>query len=151
MASGLEYHEDPYSHPIYGVADRLQFALGPALVHEPGQRYNYSNGDASIADAVVAAAAGTDLLSYGSEVLFAPLGFKNVEWWFRDKAGRYPGGWGLRLTRHRHGQVRPTLSAEGSLAGQDHHRGQFRQGRLEAKSGGIALRIVLVAVGPRRP
>ena len=97
MASGLEYHEDPYSHPIYGVADRLQFALGPALVHEPGQRYNYSNGDASIADAVVAAAAGEDLLGYGNEVLFRPLGFKNVEWWFRDKAGRYPGGWGLRL------------------------------------------------------
>jgi CubicO group peptidase (beta-lactamase class C family) len=45
----------------------------------------------------VAAAAAKDLLSYGSEVLFKPLGFKNVEWWFRDKAGRYPGGWGLRL------------------------------------------------------
>jgi CubicO group peptidase (beta-lactamase class C family) len=97
MASGLEYHENPTNHPIYGAADRLQFALDPALVHEPGQRYNYSNGDASIADAVVAAAAGKDLLSYGDEVLFAPLGFKNVEWWFRDKAGRYPGGWGLRL------------------------------------------------------
>lgn len=97
MASGLEYHENPTNHPIYGTADRLQFALEPAFVHEPGQRYYYSNGDASIADAVAAAAAGKDLLSYGSEVLFAPLGFKNVEWWFRDKAGRYPGGWGLRL------------------------------------------------------
>jgi hypothetical protein len=31
--------------------------------------------------------------SHGNEVLFAPLGFKNVEWWSRDKAGRYPGGW----------------------------------------------------------
>src|SRR5262249_9738966 len=57
MASGLEYHENPTSHPIYGAADRLQFALDPVLLHEPGQRYNYSNGDASIADAVVAAAA----------------------------------------------------------------------------------------------
>jgi CubicO group peptidase (beta-lactamase class C family) len=97
MSSGLEYHENPASHPIYGTADRLQFALDSALVHEPGQHYNYSNGDASIADAVVVAAAGKDLLGYGNEVLFAPLGFKNVEWWFRDKAGRYPGGWGLRL------------------------------------------------------
>jgi CubicO group peptidase (beta-lactamase class C family) len=97
MSSGLKYHENPAIHPIYGPADRLQFALGPALVHEPGERFYYSNGDASIAGAVVAAAAGKDLLSYGNEVLFAPLGFKNVEWWFRDKAGRYPGGWGLRL------------------------------------------------------
>jgi CubicO group peptidase (beta-lactamase class C family) len=97
MASGLEYHDNPASHPIYAAADRLQFALDSALLHEPGRRYNYSNGDASIADAVAAAAAGEDLLSYGKEVLFSPLGFKNVEWWFRDKAGRYPGGWGLRL------------------------------------------------------
>ena len=97
MASGLEYRSDPTGHPIYGAADRFQFALGPALVHEPGQQYNYSDGDASIAGAVVAAAAGKDLLGYGNEVLFGPLGFKNVEWWFRDKAGRYPGGWGLRL------------------------------------------------------
>jgi CubicO group peptidase (beta-lactamase class C family) len=97
MSSGFEYHEHPTNHPIYGTADRLQFALDPPLIHEPGQHYNYSNGDASIADAVVAAAAGKDLLSYGNDVLFAPLGFKNVEWWFRDKAGRYPGGWGLRL------------------------------------------------------
>src|SRR5262245_52926120 len=97
MASGLEYRNDPISYPIYGAADRFQFALGPALVHEPGHRYNYSDGDSSIAGAVVAAAAGKDLLSYGNEVLFGPLGFKNVEWWFRDKAGRYPGGWGLRL------------------------------------------------------
>ena len=28
MASGLEYHSDPTSHPIYGAADRFQFALG---------------------------------------------------------------------------------------------------------------------------
>ena len=63
----------------------------------PANTYNYSNGDASIAGAAAAVTAGNDLLSYGNEVLFAPLGFKNVEWWFRDKAGRYPGGWGLRL------------------------------------------------------
>jgi CubicO group peptidase (beta-lactamase class C family) len=97
MASGLEYHNDPTSHPIYGAADRFLFALGPTLIHEPGKRYNYSDGDASIAGAVVAAAAGRDLLSYANQVLFAPLGFKNVDWWFRDKTGRYPGGWGLRL------------------------------------------------------
>ena len=97
MSSGLAYQNDPAAHPIYSAADRYQFALGPALVHEPGQHFNYSDGDSSIAGAVVAAAAGKDILSYGNDVLFGPLGFKNVEWRFRDKAGRYPGGWGLRL------------------------------------------------------
>jgi CubicO group peptidase (beta-lactamase class C family) len=97
MTSGLEYHSDPANHPIYGAADRFQFALAPALLHEPGKRFNYSDGDSSIAGAVVAAAAGKDLLSYANEVLFGPLDFRNVEWRSRDKAGRYPGGWGLRL------------------------------------------------------
>ena len=97
MTSGLEYHHDPANHPIYGEADRFQFALAPALLYEPGKRFNYSDGDASIAGAVVASAAGKDLLSYANEVLFGPLGFRNVEWWDRDEAGRYPGGWGLRL------------------------------------------------------
>lgn len=97
MASGLEYRSNPASHPIYGAADRFQFALGPPFVGEPGRRFNYSDGDASIAGAAVAAAAGKDLLGYGNDVLFGPLGFRNVEWEFRDKAGRYPGGWGLRL------------------------------------------------------
>jgi CubicO group peptidase (beta-lactamase class C family) len=97
MTSGLDYRHDPMNHPIYTAADRFQFALNSPLVQQPGQRFNYSDGDASIAGAVVAAAAGKGLLSYGNEVLFGPLNFKNVEWWFRDKAGRYPGGWGLRL------------------------------------------------------
>ena len=151
MSSGLEYHENPTSHPIYGAADRLQFALDPALVHEPGQRYNYSNGDASIADAVVAAAAGKDLLSYGNEVLFAPLGFKNVEWWFRDKAGRYPGGWGLRLRAIDMAKFGQLYLQKGRWQDKTIIDAEFRQGRLEAKSGGIALRVVLVAVGPGRP
>lgn len=97
MASGLEYFDKPSGHPIYRSADRLHLALTPPIVNEPGKRYNYSNGDATLAGAAVAAAAGSDLLDYADKVLFQPLGFKNVEWSFRDDAGRYPGGWGLRL------------------------------------------------------
>ena len=87
----------------------------------PASAYNYSDGDASIAGAAVAAAAGTDLLSYANQVLFTPLGFKNVEWWFQDKAGRYRGGWGLRCEP----STWPDLvdsSAERYVGRTDHHR-----------------------------
>jgi len=97
MASGLDYHHQPHGHPIYRSEDRFRFALTPAFVAEPDARFNYSDGDASIAGAAIAAAADRDLLSYAKTVLFDPLGFKNVEWWYRDAAGRYPGGWALRL------------------------------------------------------
>jgi CubicO group peptidase (beta-lactamase class C family) len=98
MSSGLEYKHDPCCHPIYDVReDRLSWALTPAFAAAPGTRFLYSDGDASISGAAVAALAGRDLLAYAKEALFAPLRIDDVEWMFRDRAGRYPGGWGLRL------------------------------------------------------
>lgn len=98
MASGLEYKHDPCCHPIYDVReDRLAWALTPGFAAAPGTRFLYSDADASISGAAVAALAGRDLLAYAREALFAPLRIDDVEWMFRDRAGRYPGGWGLRL------------------------------------------------------
>lgn len=37
------------------------------------------------------------MLSFAREKLFEPLGFVGWEWWNRDRAGRYPGGYGLRI------------------------------------------------------
>lgn len=97
MSSGLAHTNDPSRHPILNAANRLQFALRPPLIHEPGQHFQYSNGDASIAAAVVAARAGSDLGALADRALFRPLGFENTAWWFVDKTGLHPGGWGLRL------------------------------------------------------
>lgn len=97
MSSGLTYKHDPAGHPIYAERDRFAFALSPEFIAEPGTRFNYSDGDASITGAVVAAAADNDLYRFGREVLFDPLQMSNYAWWFRDQTGRYPGGWGLRL------------------------------------------------------
>ena len=98
MSSGLVYRHDPAGHPIYDPReDRLAVALTPELGAQPGTRFQYSDGDVSITGAVIAAAAGDDLLSYGKRTLFEPLQMANYAWMFRDRAGRYPGGWGLRL------------------------------------------------------
>ena len=98
MASGLAFHNDPSVHPIYGEKiDRFAYALASAVEVPPGTRYHYSNGDASIAGAVIATAAGEDLLAFGRRALFDPLDMANVHWMSRDRAGRYPAGWGLQL------------------------------------------------------
>jgi CubicO group peptidase (beta-lactamase class C family) len=98
MASGLDYRHDPCCHPIYDVReDRLVAALLPPLVSTPGTRYQYSDGDASLMGAAIAGAAGVDLLSFAKVAVFEPLNMGNADWMFRDRAGRFPGGWGLRL------------------------------------------------------
>ena len=104
MASGLEHRSDPASHPIYGAADRFQFALAPALLHAPGQRFNYSNGDASIAGAVVAAAAGKDLLGYGNEFVWAAR-LQECRMVVPRQSRQVSGRMGPATARRRHGEV----------------------------------------------
>lgn len=98
MASGIEYTHDPTGHPIYSQSvDRVMVALRPALVHRPGTHFQYSDGDATLSGAVVAARAGTSLHEAARMLLFDPLQMRRHEWPYVDLAGRYPGGWGLRL------------------------------------------------------
>jgi CubicO group peptidase (beta-lactamase class C family) len=98
MSSGLHYQHDPAGHPIYDMReDRLSVALTPEFVANPGTKFYYSDGDATLTGAVIAASANQNLYSFAKEALFEPLGFRNHEWAFIDRAARYPGGWGLRL------------------------------------------------------
>ena len=97
MLSGYEYVHTPTSHPLYTVMDRRQIALLPGTEAAPGTRFNYSDADAVLAAATVAKAAGRDLLAFARDALFKPLGFREVEWWYRDHAGLYHAGGGLRV------------------------------------------------------
>jgi CubicO group peptidase (beta-lactamase class C family) len=98
MSSGLAYKHDPCCHPIYDTReDRLAVALAPEVVAAPGTKFQYSDGDVSMTGAAIASVAGDDLFSFGKSVLFEPMQMSNVDWWFKDRTGRYPGGWGLRL------------------------------------------------------
>jgi CubicO group peptidase (beta-lactamase class C family) len=98
MASGLDYIHDPTRNPIYSLRiDRFAHALQPEPVAPPGTRFLYSDGDVSITGAIVAAAAGATLHDTARGLLFEPLQMANHDWWYMDRAGRHPGGWGLRL------------------------------------------------------
>lgn len=98
MSTGLDYKHDPTGHPIYAVTvDRFAMALSPGLVADPGTRFNYSDGDASITGAVVASVADKNLYRFAREALFDSLQMANHDWPYPDSAGRNPGGWALRL------------------------------------------------------
>ena len=98
MASGFAYSHNPSSSPLYDTrTNGFHYALSQKIAARPGERFNYSDSDASITGAVVASVAGEDLYAFARRALFDPLQMFNHDWWLRDAAGRYPGGWGLRM------------------------------------------------------
>ena len=94
MSSGLQWNED-YS-PTDALdsdvikmglaADQLAYAAARPLAHTPGTVWNYSSGDAMLLSGVIAKATGMSAGDYAQQVLFGPLGMKQVEWW-TDAAG----------------------------------------------------------------
>ena len=98
MASGFAYAHSASISPLYDTrTNGLNYALSLEIAARPGERFNYSDADASVTGAVVAAVAGEDLYAFARRALFEPLQMFNHDWWFRDVAGRYAGGWGLRM------------------------------------------------------
>lgn len=97
MASGLRWDEHPVNTPLYRADDRLAVALRQPMENEPGTTFNYSNADAEMVGAVVHHLSGKNGLEFAKKYLFEPLGMKNYDWWYPDRAGRYPGGWSMRL------------------------------------------------------
>ena len=83
---------------IHRAADRQRLILGdlkPKL--QTGKRFAYNNIDPDVVGMAVAEAAGESLPKFAERTLFQPLGFKNTEWKYADKAGHVPGGYGLHL------------------------------------------------------
>lgn len=91
MRAGLERTSGPNYGGWVSSADWVADALSRPLVAEPGGRFLYSTGSYHVLGAVLAAAAGRDLLSLARERLGEPLGIA-VPPWTRDPQGRYMGG-----------------------------------------------------------
>lgn len=99
MTSGLDARHNPLGgDTLYLTStDRVSEALRNPLIHPPGTRYSYSDRDASLYGAAVEGAGKAGLLDIARETLFSPLDFGRHEWLYRDREGRYPGGWALRI------------------------------------------------------
>jgi CubicO group peptidase (beta-lactamase class C family) len=98
MTSGLDFRYNPQEHPIFSRdIDRFNYALSANFIVEPGIRFNYSDGDAVIEGAAIAAVAGEGLERFAKTALFDPLEMVATAWPYADAAGRTPGGWALRM------------------------------------------------------
>ncbi|WP_247887331.1 serine hydrolase [Azospirillum sp. SYSU D00513] len=97
LQAGLE----PTSGPLYGrwieSPNWIAYALRRPFVAEPGERMIYSTGTTHVLGAVIARAAGRDLLSLARDWLGEPLGIR-LAGWTRDPQGFYMGGNNMLLS-----------------------------------------------------
>jgi CubicO group peptidase (beta-lactamase class C family) len=77
--------------------NRARAALSQPLLSAPGVDFQYNDSTPTLAVAALSYAAHQTALEFGQEVLFGPLGFRNVEWMHQDPSGLELGGYGLRL------------------------------------------------------
>jgi CubicO group peptidase (beta-lactamase class C family) len=77
--------------------NRARFALTQPLLGEAGTAFQYNDVTPTLASAAISYATHRTALEFGQEVLFGPLGFRNVEWMHQDRSGLDVGGYGLRL------------------------------------------------------
>jgi CubicO group peptidase (beta-lactamase class C family) len=99
MTSGLEWSDeaDQSSSGMMYSPDWIEYVLSRPAAHQPGSKFNYSNGDAHLLAAVLHKAIGQSLFEYAKPRLFAPLGITNVRW-NEDPQGYTIGAWAMALT-----------------------------------------------------
>ena len=94
MTSGLDWKEgyegDAGDSDVMRMllieTDQLAYAAGRGLAREPGSFWSYSSGDSMLLSGVLEAASGTTASVFAKEVLFSPIGMRNVIW-DSDQAG----------------------------------------------------------------
>ncbi|MDR6553504.1 serine hydrolase [Paenibacillus qinlingensis] len=99
MTSGLAWdnYQEHSSNEMMHEPDWIQYILDRPVKHEPGEVFNYSNGDAHLLSAVLEKVTGMTMLDYAKSRLFEPLGITNVSW-NHDHNGMTIGAWALALT-----------------------------------------------------
>lgn len=77
-------------------ADWAQFTLDQPMDFEPGAYMDYNSGNSQLLAEIVERATGKPAAQYAQEMLFEPLGIKDV-YWQNDPSGATEGGVGLML------------------------------------------------------
>ena len=99
MSSGLEWQEDG----VFGNQTRMEFSsdqaryvLARSIAQAPGVHYRYISGNTVLLGHVLEHVTGMDLESYARQVLFEPLGIRDLEW-RKGRDGHAFAHAGLRL------------------------------------------------------
>jgi CubicO group peptidase (beta-lactamase class C family) len=94
MTAGLQWDQfrHPFSDPrndggeLYRCNDVVEYVLSKPMVSAPGEKFNYSNGIATVVGAILAHMSGEDVNRFAENTLFAPMGISTYLW------TRYPDG-----------------------------------------------------------
>jgi CubicO group peptidase (beta-lactamase class C family) len=104
MSTGLAWDEDiPYGDPgnsetqMDRAPDPARYALSQPVAAPPGQVYDYSGGCTALIQAILKRATGQPLDALAQNLLFAPLGIKDVDWVRYPATGEPVAASGLRL------------------------------------------------------
>jgi CubicO group peptidase (beta-lactamase class C family) len=97
QTSGLASTSGEHYGAWVSTGDWSRAALARPLLEPPGEQFRYSTGNTHLTAAMLAAAAGEDLLAYARRELFDPLGIGAVEWDESPEGVRF-GGNGLAMT-----------------------------------------------------
>lgn len=103
MHSGLAfYEEDSFNPSVSGLTrsggDWLRYIFSAPQTAPPGERWNYSSGDAIALGGVLHAVTGESANDYARRMLFAPLGITDYTWFLGQPNGLPQMGGGLSLT-----------------------------------------------------
>ena len=82
---------------FWSAPNRVTFALEQSLLPESPGAFQYNDITPMLATGMLQYASGTSAFEFAQQHLFAPLGFRNVEWMHQDATGIDNGGYGLRL------------------------------------------------------
>jgi CubicO group peptidase (beta-lactamase class C family) len=116
MTSGLASTSGRFYGAWVASRDWARAALARPLRGAPGERFDYSTGSSHLIATALARACRCDLLAFGREALFAPLGIE-VAGWATDPKGVRFGGNSFRVTPEALGRFGHLYLAEGSWRG----------------------------------
>jgi len=103
MRSGLDfYEEDSFNPSVAGLTrsagDWLRYVFSAPQRAPPGERWNYSSGDAVALGGVLHAVTGESASAYARHALFTPLGIADYTWSTGQPDALPQMGGGLSLT-----------------------------------------------------
>jgi CubicO group peptidase (beta-lactamase class C family) len=82
---------------FWSAPNRVAFALTQALLPGKPPPFQYNDITPMLAVGLLQYASGKTAFEFAQQHLFAPMGFRNVEWMHQDATGIDHGGYGLRL------------------------------------------------------
>lgn len=80
MTGGLSWVEDHTEYKIEKTNNWVKSILSREMIHEPGEKFNYSSGLSHVLSAIIAKASGMSTEQFGQKHLFEKLKMSVVHW-----------------------------------------------------------------------